>query len=355
MTKAPKGKQPLGPTDRMVKLVCVADIKPEPMSWLWRHWLPTGTLTILAGEGGTAKSTVAFSLAATLTTGGDWPDGTSCANKGNVVIWSGEDSANKTITPRLIAAGVDQTRCHIIKSSVTQAGVETPFDPAFDMASLHDAVEQLGGASLLIIDPLVSAISGDMHRANDVRRSLQPVVDFAEAQNCAVIGITHFSKGSAKSAPQDRVLGSQAFAALARMVLVTAKGEDGKKRRIARAKSNIAPDGGGFSYRVDLVPMPNNIEATLVVWEEHLEGTARDILGQAETINHDNDNKHHELKQLLVDLLTSAGGRMPSTLIQTQVEAAGYSWHTAKRAKAAAGIYAQKEGKDGPWVWALNM
>ena len=69
----------------------------------------------------------------------------------------------------------------------------------------------------------MSAVAGDMHRANDVRRSLQAVVDFADAHGCAVIGITHFATGGAGKAPQDRVIGSQAFGALARMVLVTAK------------------------------------------------------------------------------------------------------------------------------------
>ena len=58
------------------------------------------------------------------------------------------------------------------------------------------------GVSLLIIDPIVSAVAGDMHRANDVRRSLQAVVDFAEVHACAVIGITHFAKGGAGKSPR---------------------------------------------------------------------------------------------------------------------------------------------------------
>jgi putative DNA primase/helicase len=33
-----------------------------------------------------------------------------------------------------------------------------------------------------------------MHKANDVRRSLQAIVDFAEAHLCASSGITHFAK-----------------------------------------------------------------------------------------------------------------------------------------------------------------
>jgi hypothetical protein len=47
-----------------------------------------------------------------------------------------------------------------------------------------------------MIDPIISAIGGDSNKATDVRRALQVVVDFAQEFNCAVVGITHFSKGT---------------------------------------------------------------------------------------------------------------------------------------------------------------
>ena len=100
-----------------------------------------------------------------------------------------------------------------------------------------------------------------------MRRSLQAVVDFADAHGCAVIGITHFAKGGADEAPQDRVIGSQAFGALARMVLVTAKEEGSNRRVMARAKSNIALDDGGVAYSLELVTIAGGIEATHAVWE----------------------------------------------------------------------------------------
>jgi putative DNA primase/helicase len=62
------------------------------------------------------------------------------------------------------------------------------------------------GVSLLIIDPIVSAVSGDMHRANDVRRSLQPVADLAAELGCAVIGITHFAKNTSGNDTTERVI-----------------------------------------------------------------------------------------------------------------------------------------------------
>src|SRR5690606_4205726 len=108
-----------------------------------------------------------------------------------------------------------------------------------DMDLLRAEATQVGDVGLLLLDPLVSAVKGDMHRANDVRRSLQAVVDFAEENDCAVLGISHFAKGGAGSTPSERVIGSQAFSALARTVLVAAKQEEGETRVLARAKSNI--------------------------------------------------------------------------------------------------------------------
>lgn len=56
---------------------------------------------------------------------------------------------------------------------------------------------------------------------------------------------------------------------------------------LARAKSNIAPDDGGVSYSIEFTTINGGIEATRVVWDGHIEGTAREILGDVE---HDEDD-----------------------------------------------------------------
>jgi putative DNA primase/helicase len=341
--------------ERVVKIRCGADIKPLPITWLWPGWVPAGKLTILAGAAGTGKTTLALALAGVITTGGRWPDGSECKGGGNVLIWSSEDVADDTLVPRLIASGADLARCHFIEG-IAQDGESVPFDPSQDIPDLRRAVDAIGGVSLLLIDPIVSAVAGDMHRANDVRRSLQAVVDFADAHGCAVIGITHFAKGGAGKAPQDRVIGSQAFGALARMVLVTAKEEGSNRRVMARAKSNIAPDDGGVAYSLDLVALAGGIEATHAVWEGVIEGTAREILGDVE---HDDNGEDKEtgrdLERMLVDLLTENGGKMPAKQVKAEVSDAGYSWTAANRAKEKAGIESAKEKgtTKGGWTWFL--
>src|SRR6476469_8713390 len=90
-----------------------ADLTPQPVSWLWRYWLALGKLHILAGAPGQGKTTIAIDMAATVTSGGRWPDGSRC-DAGHVLIWSGEDDPADTLLPRLIAAGADKSRIHFV-------------------------------------------------------------------------------------------------------------------------------------------------------------------------------------------------------------------------------------------------
>ena len=76
---------------------------------------------------------------------------------------------------------------------------------------------------MIIVDPIVSAVSGDSHKNGETRRALQPLVDLASDVNAALIGITHFSKGTSGRDPLERITGSIAFGALARVVMVAAK------------------------------------------------------------------------------------------------------------------------------------
>ncbi|MFM6019619.1 MAG: AAA family ATPase [Dolichospermum sp.] len=73
------------PADGVV-LTCGADLRPEPVAWLWPAWLALGKLHVLAGAPGTGKTTIGMELAAGVTTGGWWPDGTRCELPGNCLL-----------------------------------------------------------------------------------------------------------------------------------------------------------------------------------------------------------------------------------------------------------------------------
>lgn len=337
-----------------VELVRGDAINVVAIDWLWPGWLAAGKLHILAGRPGTGKTTIALALAATITTGSKWPDSVQ-ASRGSVVIWSGEDDAADTLAPRLRAAGADMARVHIVRG--TRQGPDLcAFDPATDTVALGEALAGIPDVRLLIVDPIVSAVVGDSHKNAEVRRGLQPLVNLALSHRCALVGITHFTKGTAGSDPLDRVTGSLAFGALARLVMVTAKTEakddEPARRFLARAKSNIGPDGGGFVYDLqqgELTGFPGVI-ASSVQWGAALEGTARELLADAEQ---QDDEQGQDAAGFLRELLNY--GARSAKDIYRDANAAGFSPDAMKRAKRRIRAKAIKQGMSGGWVWRLPM
>jgi putative DNA primase/helicase len=336
---------------------CAADIVPQPIDWLWSGWLAKKKLHIIGGPPGSSKTTAVIMFAATVSTGGYWPDGTR-SEKGNVLIWSGEDGAEDTLVPRLIAAGADLNYIHFLNGVVGDSGVGSRvFDTSRDYPKVRQAAEIIGGLKLLILDPIVSSISGDSHKNAEVRRDLQPVNDFAEQASCAVIGITHFSKGTQGKDVAERITGSIAFTALPRVVMVISKRlnkDTGQEERvIVRAKSNIGPDRGGFTFQVLEVELPSvpGLFASKVEWGVFLDEDAKAILENAapsQKVTALGETTSF-VKQILAD------GPLRQQEVKEATEAKGLAWATVRRAKTVLGIVTQKKGysNDGYWEWSL--
>lgn len=339
------------PDPCIVDLHRASTIRPEPIRWLWPGWLARGKLHILAGSPGVAKTTIAMHIAACVTNGAALPGGYR-PDPGNVLIWSGEDDPADTLVPRLLAAGTDLERAFFVGDARDGAEVRS-FDPATDIPALAVEADAIGGAALIVVDPIVSAVAGDSHKNTEVRRALQPLVTMAERLGAAVLGISHFSKGTVGRDPTERVTGSVAFGALARLVLVAAKRQDADgsgDRMLARAKSNIGPDGGGFGYAVEQLDLGHGIHACRIAWGSTLEGSARDLLGQAEADDAEAEERR-DVDSFLEDLLFC--GEQTAKVIYRDAEAAGYSRDQIKRAKRRLGVQTTKTAMEGGWVWRL--
>jgi len=328
---------------------------PEPVRWLWKDWLALGKLHILAGAPGEGKTTLATKIAATVTTGGAWPDSTK-AEEGNILVWSGEDDVSDTLLPRLMAAGAKKEKCYFVSGTKTASG-ERPFDPAVDLSDLEQQANLIGGISLLIVDPVVSVVTGDSHKNTEVRRALQPLVELAKRLDAAVLGISHFSKGGAGLDPAMRVVGSVAFTAVARIVLVAAKvrGEEaGDARRVlARAKSNIGPDDGGFEYFIEQTELIPGIHASQIVWGQTLNGTAKDLFAEPEDELIEGDEGKTLVAQAMEFLeQVLAEGLAPAKEVTKQANEAGITPRTLRRARERLPVIVKK-GSNGAWYWKL--
>ena len=336
-----------------VSLICAADVTPEAINWLWNGWLAKGKFHIFAGQAGTGKTTISIALASIISNGGHFPDGQK-SPLGSVLIWSGEDSIKDTLTPRLMASGADLSKVHFVGDTFKNREVQS-FDPATDMQALLLKASSIEDLALLIIDPIVNAVAGDSHKNGEVRRALQPIVEFGEKLNCAVLGITHFSKGGQGKDPLERVTGSLAFGALARVVLATAKIDDGdkSKRIFCRAKSNIGKDNGGFEYDLHQKEVCQGIFTSYASFGDAIEGSARDLLAEPDNrfSGAEGGSAVDEAKAFLIELLSD--GEMASKAIENEYKEAGIAESAIRRARTQLNIKVSKSKIDSRWYWRL--
>ena len=340
-----------------VILVNGSDLHPKPIRWLWNGYLALGKFGILAGAPGQGKTTLAVAMMATVTSGGRWPDGTRCA-VGSALFWTAEDDPEDTLLPRLLAAGADPSRCYFVMGTRIDGEVQS-FDPARDMAELEDMAHKIGNVKLIVVDPVVTAVTGDSHKNVEVRRGLQPLVDLASNLDAVVLGISHLSKGGAGGDPTSRVIGSVAFAAVARFVLMAAKvksepGSEHEDRRVfVRSKSNIGPDGGGFEYHIEQAePLPG-IHASLIAWGKAIEGTASELMTDP---NEDGDDTASETTDAVSSLLRILSrDTVPSKEAVAAMKANGHSEKITRKARESIGVIVKRTGfgKEMSSYWKL--
>ena len=345
------------PGDEVV-LVSMEDIEEAPVIWLWYQWLMLAALNILSGVGKVGKSTIAYTLAAIISAGGLFPDGTRAA-PGNIIIWSGEDEAATVIKPRLMAAGADMSRIKFIANTLARDKrgklIKRTFDPSKDMVSLAKAARQFKPV-LAIIDPVVSSIGGaDTHKSGEVRIALQPVVDFAMEIGCAVLGIHHFSKRASTEDPRNRMSGTHAFGDIARVNLGAAKVVRDVERKtgvLTRLSSNNGPEGGGFAYSLVQKEVRPGIEGQYIDWGDELVGSAWDIISQAEEREENSQDRAMEAAKDFLRVVLS-GGDVLCNEVKEQAQEASIKWATLRRAKDALGVRSTKGKFDGKWYWRL--
>lgn len=327
------------------------------VEWLWRPVLASGKVVILAGPPGQAKSTAAVNIAATVTVGGRWPvDGTE-ASRGDVVILSAEDDPADTIGPRLLAAGADLSRVHVVRSALEfddDGGViRRGIDLSRDLDRLDEALRCIGNVALVVIDPLTAYLGRiDSHRTSDVRGVMAPLAELAEAHHVAILAISHLNKAGGQDAMM-RVTGSLAFVAAARAAYVVCRDpEQDGRRLLLPIKNNLGDDATGYAYHVEGVTVADGIETSRIVWaDERVTVTANEAM--AAPADPDERTEREGAADWLRDVL--ADGPVPAKHIRKQCDDAGHAWRTVQRARTAIGATTRREGfgAGARWVWEI--
>jgi hypothetical protein len=84
---------------------------------------------------------------ARITTGRDWPCREGAAPTGSAIVLAAEDGVADTILPRLLAAGGDPSRVHVI-AAVRDGGGRRSIDLQRDLAALESKIIEIGDVAL---------------------------------------------------------------------------------------------------------------------------------------------------------------------------------------------------------------
>ncbi len=331
-------------------VVCALDaVESRPVRWLWTNRIPMGKLTLIAGDPGLGKSFVTLDLAARVSTGvlptpgSEGGDG----SPGDVIILSAEDDPADTIRPRLERLRADLRRVHCVtgmrfedlpKRKVHSVKLDR------DLGAIAQVIGSVPAPRLVIVDP-ISAYMGekDSHNNAEVRSLLSELARLAAHFDVAVVCVTHLNKGGQGQKAVYRAMGSLAFTAAARVVLLVAKHPDDPSRRVvAPVKCNIGKETSGLVYRIEdgrleWLAEAAPFEADALECGEALEQA--DALGEA--------------MEWLSEALRQ-GPRASKDLLREAAEE-GISASTLKRAKRRLGVGARKRrgGEHTPWEWFL--
>ena len=211
--------------------------------------IPRGSIILLAGTGGTGKSSIAHKLCCMVAT--DWREDeqpmwlgqpvNKKLSKGICIYFSGEDG------PAIIGARNDifdpEKRAKRLMFQRMNFTSKTGDEISF--AEFLGRLKQMPDVPLLVIDPARKYLSGDEDDSAVVSEFFEAIEKFAHDRNTSVIVVHHLSKGAKPKSARDVVdelRGSQVFIDRPRVVIGMFR--EGPKTVIGLGKCNIPPSLG---------------------------------------------------------------------------------------------------------------
>ena len=344
-----------GGADRRLKLTKASQITARPVLWLWQLRIALGTLALLAGREGIGKSTLAYQLAADVTRGA--LPGRFLGVAKSVIVAATEDSWAHTIVPRLVAAGADLDRVYRV-DVVTSDSVDTAISLPRDLAALERAITETDTA-LVLLDPLLSRLNGklDTHKDSEVRQALEPLTAVADRTGSAVLGLIHVNKSTSQD-PLTVLMGSRAFAAVARAVLfVMRHPDDDTLRVLGQPKNNLgSTDLPSLTFRIEGVHVGDTDAGAIwtghIRWEGEIDQRIDELLASSADST-EARSATAEAADWLEDHLQAEGGTDDSAAIKKAGARAGHSQDALKRARGGIKAEVTSEGFPRRTTWTL--
>jgi len=327
--------------------VLLSDVEPEEVQWLWKHRIPLGKITILDGDPGLGKSTLALEIAARLSRGAALPTAEQ-AVEGGTVLLTAEDGLPETVAPRLIAADADTSKVVAIKYTPDHEGEKTVSSIPFDIPTIEAAIERVR-AKLVIVDVLMAYLPSqtNTYRDQDIRLALAPLAQMANKVGVAVLCIRHLTKAPGGN-PLYRGGGSIGIISVARAGFLLARDPDDEALLVlAQTKSNLGPPMPSLCYRLE-----SSEGVARIVWQGESPHTAASLL--AATVESEEERGAlADAREFLQQELSI--GPVKQVDVSAEARSEGIKEATLRRAKKSLGVVAEKKGagKNSYWQWRL--
>jgi len=335
-----------------IRLESLAGRTPRSVTWAWRKRIPNKAVTLPVGEPGRGKSTFLADLVAKLTNG--TLEGAFEGQPVDVVVCSAEDPVDEVLVPRMLAAGADMSRVHVVKMEGPRSDSDLMLP--IDLDALQYRIKETN-AKVLILDPVIAYLGGekfDAHKDGEVRKALKPIARMAEELDIAIIAVMHLNKSMLGNV-MNRVGGSIGFVAAARSVLLLGQDpdapDDDELRILAHAKSNFGRLAPSLRFRVVdrtgevVTPDGATPEIGGVEWIEECDLTAEMVLSQVGDPLKE-DEARAWIKSHLAD-----GPKPAEWMLENGPREVGCGKRTFMAAKASLNVESRREG--GHWVWYL--
>ena len=350
-----------------LRVLRISDSPDRPVDWLWPDRLPAGGAFTASGPIGCNKSMALIDMAARISNGADWPDGSKNEfGPREVLICATEDELQTVIRPRLRAAGANLEKCLYLQNAFDEKGGERksrPMDLERDTQRLYEALKAQPGILLVILDP-VTGFYGNAN-PNDNRKIRQMVTKIAKMcmkTRTSVACIVHENKKSDVNVV-DKMMGASSLSQIVRAGMRFSFDAEKKPngRIMASLKNSYGGRGGGMKFEVEQTDMISTGGKELknigyVRWTETHNDTADEVRERQQQEKEETG----ENTKLVVAMKIIGDALKDGKRLQRDVHALLDQWErensqtisdeTRKRARRKIGAV----GSQGvPWEWWL--
>ncbi len=345
-----------GTLERSEDLLCLSEVAPKALDWVWGGVIPAGKLTLITGEPGVGKSLFMLDVVAAVTRGNRGPHEKETGSPGAVMLFSAEDDLATTVRPRLEAAKADLSRVYAPKTNgrrPVDAAADHPGNPWESHLELLEGewrrlTEAQVDVRMIVIDPLRALV--EAHEKEQVIGKITArLAELAVRTGVAIVIVAELLLLAIRKNASRRSAAGVLTRGARSIWNVTQDDEDPNRRLLLPVKTNLCEGRSGLAYA---------IEEGALKWEDHpvlLNGHRCIPTAKPGAPNSADDDLPGELNRAINWLRSELIERpVLSNVIFQDAAKEHISERTLRRAFHSAGCFAWKDRFSGRWYWRLT-